>query len=117
MGFAQGWKTPYRKKYGLYSFKLTKNRVYKNPHAMSLRKKEDLKKIGYEGELRIREQERLSERPFGNVSRKGRFMLDIEKVPVYNIPDLTGFALKPYVSHLTTKVDPKTQEDRKIVFT
>jgi len=31
-----------RKRLGLYSFKLTKNRVYKNPHAMSLRKRQDL---------------------------------------------------------------------------
>ena len=74
-----------RKRLGLYSFKLTKNRVYKNPHAMSLRKRQDLQKQGYEGELKIRETERLSERPFGSHTRKGRFVLDIEKVPFFNI--------------------------------
>ena len=95
-----------RKRLGLYSFKLTKNRVYKNPHAMSLRKRQDLQKQGYEGELKIRETERLSERPFGTHTRKGRFVLDIEKVPFFNIPDLTGFNLKPYVSHATAKIDP-----------
>lgn len=31
-----------RKRLGLFSFKLTKNRKYKNPHAMSLRKRTDL---------------------------------------------------------------------------
>ena len=76
-----------------------------------------MKKLGYEGELRIRETERLSERPFGQVSRKGRFTLDIEKVPIYNIPDLTGFNLKPYVSHLTQKIDPTTFEARSIDLT
>ena len=95
-----------RKRLGLYSFKLTKNRVYKNPHAMSLRKRQDLQKQGYEGELKIRETERLSERPFGSHTRQGRFVLDIEKVPFFNIPDLTGFNLKPYVSHATAKIDP-----------
>ena len=79
---------------------------------MSLRKRQDLKKMGYQGELRIREAERLSERPFGELSRKGRFTFDVEKVPVYNIPDLTGFNLKPYVSHLTQRIDPKTIEER-----
>jgi hypothetical protein len=84
---------------------------------MSLRKRQDLGKAGYEGELRIKESERLSERPFGEHTRKGRFILDIDKVPFYNIPDLTGFNLKPYVSHATGKIDPKTFEERKIHLT
>ena len=29
----------FRKRLGLYSFKLTKSQAYKNPHAMSLRKR------------------------------------------------------------------------------
>jgi len=40
----------YRKRLGLYSFKLAKNKGFKNPHAMPLKKREDLKKLGYEGE-------------------------------------------------------------------
>jgi hypothetical protein len=59
----------------------------------------------------------LSERPFGSHTRKGRFILDIDKVPFYNIPDLTGFNLKPYVSHATGKIDPKTYENRSIHLT
>ena len=55
----------FRKRHGLYSFKLTKNNRYKNNHAMSLRKRLDLKKMGYEGELRIADSERHSNRPFG----------------------------------------------------
>lgn len=106
-----------RKRLGLYSFKLTKNRVYKNPHAMSLRKRQDYQKEGYEGELKIREAERLSERPFGEHTRKGRFVLDIEKVPFFNIPDLTGFNLKPYVSHATAKIDPSKFEPRQVKLT
>ena len=37
----------YRKSLGLFSFKLTKNRKYKNPHAMSLSKRQALQKQGY----------------------------------------------------------------------
>ena len=58
---------------------------------MSLRKRMDLKKMGYEGELRIKDTERASNRPFGQLNSKGRFRFQIEKVPFYNIPDLTGF--------------------------
>ena len=104
----------FRKKHGLYSFKLTKNNRFKNNHAMSLRKRLELKKMGYEGELRIKDTERVSNRPFGEMTNKGRFRFQIEKVPFYNIPDLTGFALLPYVSHNTPKIDFKVKEHRRI---
>ena len=81
----------FRKKHGLYSFKLTKNSHFKNNHSMSLKKRLELKKMGYEGELRIKDTERASSRPFGDHNTKGRFRFKIEKVPFYNIPDLTGF--------------------------
>ena len=44
-------------------------------------------------------------------------MLDIEKVPFFNIPDLTGFNLKPYVSHATAKIDPESFEMRNVSMT
>ena len=112
MGFSS-----HRKRLGLYSYKLTKNRVYKNPHSITLRKRQDFGKQGYSGEIKIREQDRLSERPFGTWTRKGRFVLDVDKVPFFNIPDLTGFALKPYVSHATPKIDSKIKEERQIHLT
>ena len=43
--------------------------------------------------------------------------MDIEKVPFFNIPDLTGFALKPYVAHSTAKIDPATRVTRQIHLT
>ena len=91
----------YRKKHGLYSFKLTKNNRYKNNHSMSLKKRLDLKQMGYEGELRIKDTERASNRPFGQHTSKGRFRFKIEKVPFYNIPDLTGFNVRDtFLQHL-----------------
>ena len=108
--------TTFRKRHGLYSFKLTKNKKYKNTHAMSVKKRLDLKKMGYEGELRIKDTERASNRPFGHMDQRGRFRFAIEKVPFYNIPDLTGFNLLPYVSHQTPKVDYKNKVQRRIDF-
>ena len=104
----------FRKKHGLYSFKLTKNNRYKNNHSMPLKKRLDLKKMGYEGELRIKDTERASDRPFGELNSKGRFRVRIEKVPFYNIPDLTGFNLLPYVSHNVPQIDFKMKEHRRV---
>lgn len=84
---------------------------------MTLRKRENLMKQGYQGELKLKENERLSERPFGHHTRKGRFILDIDKVPFFNIPDLTGFNLKPYVAHGTAKIDSEMAEKRVISLT
>ena len=39
----------------------------------------------------MRELERNSQRPFGKVSRKGKFLMNVDKVPFYNVPDLTNF--------------------------
>ena len=104
----------YRKRHGLYSFKLTKNQKFKNNHAMSLKKRQTLQKMGYEGELRIKDTERTSDRPFGQLDSRGRFRFRIEKVPFYNIPDLTGFNLLPYVSHNTPQIDYKLRESRRV---
>jgi hypothetical protein len=35
-------------------------------------------------------------------------------VPFYNVPDLTGFNLKPYVPHITPKIPEEDFEPRKI---
>ena len=87
---------------------------FKNTHAMSLKKRLDLKKLGYEGELRIKDTERASNRPFGHIDNRGRFKFAIEKVPFYNIPDLTGFQLMPYVSHQTPRLEYKNKVHRRI---
>ena len=56
--------------------------------------------MGYKGELEIAETERLSIRPFGRFTKKGRFRVDVDKVPFYNIPDLTGFPVSPTTTFL-----------------
>ena len=71
-------------------------------------------KQGYRGEVKIRELERNGDRPFGHVSNKGRFVLRIEKVPFYNIPDLTNFKLKPFVAHITPKINEADRVERRV---
>lgn len=51
--------------------------------------------------MKIRETERLSIRPFGRMTSKARFVMDVDKVPFYNIPDLTGFEVSVYCSMVT----------------
>ena len=73
-----------------------------------------LKKQGYEGQLKIRERERLSEKPFGLNNSKGKFRFDIEKVPFYNVPSLTGFKLKPYVPYTAPQIDIERKVTRQV---
>ena len=81
--------------------------------------------------MKIKETERLSIRPFGRMSTKAAFVMDVDKVPFYNIPDLTGFdvsspsffmtfrlfQLQPYVSVLTPKIEESKREERKVDLT
>ena len=100
-------RSRYRRKHGMYSYKFGKSGTHKNTHAMQLKSKEFLKKKGYHGQLKIHERERLSDRPFGKITRKGLFSFDLQRVPFYNVPDLTDFRLKPYVPHITPLIDPE----------
>lgn len=69
---------------------------------MSLAKRQALQKQGYEGQMKIKETERLSIRPFGRMSSKAAFVMDVDKVPFYNIPDLTGFDVSNLSLLMTT---------------
>lgn len=69
---------------------------------MSLAKRQALQKQGYEGQMKIKETERLSIRPFGRMSSKAAFVMDVDKVPFYNIPDLTGFEVSNLSLLMTT---------------
>jgi len=45
-------------------------------------------------------------RSLGFLSRKGRFVLEERKLPYYEVPDLTGFKLKPYVTNERLLYEP-----------
>lgn len=93
----------------MYSYKIASQSA-KNPHQIPLPLRERFKKGGYEGMKRENEYRSWSQKPFGRHTSKGRFLFDKDKVPFYNIPDLEGFNLKPYVSYAT----PKVQDDLKV---
>ena len=102
----------FRKNLGVYSFKIRKQQYYKNPHAMSVFQKEKFKNAGTFPVQRIAEAERESIRPFGKISNKGGFKMDIDLIPFYNVPDLRDFKLKPYVPHITPKVPQEIFEPK-----
>jgi large subunit ribosomal protein L41 len=89
----------FRKTLGVYNYKVKPHNYYKNPHAIELRKKEQLKAEQTDSATRkIKAMERFSVAPFGKHTSKGKFVLDHRRIPNYNIPDLSDFPLKPYVS-------------------
>jgi len=95
----------FRKTLGVYNYKIKKVGYYNNPHAIELKKVEQLKQDGSEKSMRkIKALERISNRPFGHITTRGRFIRDTRKIPNYNIPDLTDFELKPYVSYHTEPI-------------
>ena len=81
---------------------------------MGLQERMMMKKQGYKGELKVRERERLSQKPFGEHNTKGRFKFDVHKVPFYNVPDITGFKLKPYVPYNTPMIDDERRVRRLV---
>mmetsp|Transcript_14366 Transcript_14366/g.16056 ORF Transcript_14366/g.16056 Transcript_14366/m.16056 type:complete len:110 (-) Transcript_14366:21-350(-) len=68
---------------------------------MSVQKREHLKNASTHSIQRISEAERESTRPFGRLNNKGRFIFNIDLVPHYNVPELDGCKLKPYVAYVT----------------
>ena len=104
----------YRRKHGTYSYKFGPNKWHKNPHPIKIKTRAMLKKQGYEGQLKIHDRERTSDKPFGYSSSKGKFRYNMEKVPFYHVPDLTGFKLKPYVAWNTPRIDADKKVERKV---
>ena len=102
----------FKKRLGVYSFKLKRPQYYKNHHAIPLHKREKLMKAKSHVVQRISEAERESTRPFGRHTSKGRFHFNVDLVPFYDVPDLTGFKLLPYVPHTTPKIPEDKFEHR-----
>jgi large subunit ribosomal protein L41 len=93
----------FRKTLGVYNYKVKQHKYYKNPHAVEFYRKEQLKADGSDFAMRkMKGIERLSTTPYGKITTKGNFLLDTRRIPHYNIPDISDFALKPYVTYKTT---------------
>jgi hypothetical protein len=96
----------FRKTLGTYNYKVKPAEYYKNPHAMTLEKSEQFKQNGSDKSIRkYRWVEKFSNRPYGRFTNTGLFIRDPRRIPNFNIPDLTDFPLKPYVSWGTEKLE------------
>jgi large subunit ribosomal protein L41 len=96
----------FRKTLGVYNYKVKPAEYYKNPHQVELRLKERLKNRKNELSTRnLNAVRRNSIRPFGRFTTKSKFIVDHQRVPNFNIPDLTEFPLKPYAARSTPKLN------------
>jgi large subunit ribosomal protein L41 len=96
----------FRKTLGVYNYKVRPAEYYKNPHAMTLVKREQFRQDGSEKAMRkMRSIESMSTKPYGKFTTTGHFIRDTRMIPNFNIPDLTEFPLKPYVSYGTEKLE------------
>ena len=92
---------------GIYSYKLASRQQYKRIGVVPLNVVNQIHKSVKSKEkarLLLKKQEWKSTNLFGTFGPAG-FRLDKQRLPVLEIPDLTGFELKPYVSFNTPKVD------------
>jgi large subunit ribosomal protein L41 len=98
----------FRKTLGVYNYKVKPAEYYKNPHQVDLRLKERLKNRKNELSTRnLNAVRRNSIRPFGRFTTKAKFIVDHQRIPNFNIPNLTDFPLKPYATKSSQKVDPE----------
>eukprot|EP01017_Pseudomicrothorax_dubius_P024243 TRINITY_DN257_c0_g1_i4.p1 TRINITY_DN257_c0_g1~~TRINITY_DN257_c0_g1_i4.p1 ORF type:complete len:194 (-),score=44.01 TRINITY_DN257_c0_g1_i4:129-629(-) len=98
----------FRKRLGHFSYKMGH---HKTPgivpiHLQSRLKEEDTR----EARARLAKLERESPYPFGRFNRYGRFLFDPTRVPLYDVPDLEGFELKPYASFHTPKIEDSVKQ-------
>jgi len=92
---------------GIYSYKLAGRHQYKRIGVVPLNVVNQVLKSTKnkdKARLILKKQEWKSTNLYGSFGPNG-FRLDKQKLPVLEIPDLTGFELKPYVSFNTPKLD------------
>jgi len=77
----------FRKALGVYNYKIKPKQYYKNPHGMNLQHKEVLKQQGDRGMRKIRAIEDFSIKPFGRFNRQNRFIIEKQRIPLYDIKE------------------------------
>lgn len=83
---------------GIYNYKKGPNKQHKNPHAIPLKTYIKLRKNSNSvNDKKFRYLKLNSSKPFGKFD-KNKFRLDYSKIPLYDIPNTSGFYLKPYLS-------------------
>lgn len=88
----------FSKSLGAYNYKRGPNKQHKNPHAISLKLMTRLKKNSNSlNDKKIRFLRLNSSQPFGKFIKR-KFILNYSKIPMFDIPETSGFYLKPYLS-------------------
>lgn len=92
-------RSAFRKRLGLYSYKIGNKHTHKKPGVIPLELMNQLKKkyAKNKAKLLIEQHRRESIRPFGHFIHKG-FKADRKMFPHIDIPDTHSTALKPYVT-------------------
>lgn len=102
----------FRKTLGIYNYKIKGKHYFKNPHAVKLELYTKLKESKTEIDKRkLAFLEGNSNTPYGKSTRTGNFKFDYNRVPLYNIPDVDNFYLKPFVSKKVCRVFNREPED------
>ena len=106
----------FRKRTGVFNTK--KKGIYskhKKPGLMPISQKQALLKEGtYEAHQKIKEIEKKG-KLFGKWTQFGNFHFDKNLVTKFDIPDLEGFDLKPYVSWHTPSLGWEIRKKMKII--
>lgn len=106
-------RRPPRKRLGFYSYKFGKNYKHKKPGLIPIERLNNLQStIKDKTTLKIilRKERRESEFLMGRFTSKG-FQFDPTMAPKVDIPDLTDFELKPYISVHTPTYEKKMKPD------
>ena len=100
-------RSSFRKRIGNYHYKI--GGEHKKPGVIPLHVKNNIRKTiknPHRAELTIKNLERKSIYPFGRFVHKS-FRVESQKTPFLDIPDLSDFNLRPYVSCQRSKL-PKS---------
>jgi hypothetical protein len=102
----------FRKTLGVYNYKIKGKSYFKNPHGVKLELYTKLKESKTEIDKRkLAFLEGNSNTPYGKSTRTGNFKFDFNRVPIYNIPDVNNFYLKPFVSKNVCRIFNREPED------
>eukprot|EP01016_Furgasonia_blochmanni_P010876 TRINITY_DN1471_c0_g1_i8.p1 TRINITY_DN1471_c0_g1~~TRINITY_DN1471_c0_g1_i8.p1 ORF type:complete len:234 (+),score=37.52 TRINITY_DN1471_c0_g1_i8:104-703(+) len=98
----------FRKSLGVFNYKIDYGH-HKKPGVIPFRlKNQYLKSGGQRGRALVKKMEMNSHYPFGHFTKKQKFIYDADRVPFFDVPDLTDFTLKPYVSVHTARISEET---------
>ena len=105
--------THFRKTLGVYNYKVKPANYYKNPHAVPLATNEYFKSRGDNGKRLAKTYQRNSLRPFGKLSKKGRFFHIHYQQPNFKLFLPKDRQFKPYVQYMAPLIPEEEREKKR----